>query len=253
MLKKEENAMKTGSIYVIKNTVNDKVYVGQTTMTVHERFAVHMKPSTQKQKSSYKLYNAIAKYGTDKFYVETLESGIPIEQLDKKEIEYIYRFDSFRNGYNSTKGGDGRVINKIENEDEVLQMAINGVTAEEIGKKFSVNKATVFRTLHKLGFYYHVNQKEIIKLVEAGMTNKEIAETLGCHSYTVTRAMHRCGMKRRNERINKRVDFDYDVVYRDYVSQMPMETLCAKYQISRTVFHRCRKERGLPVRPQTQK
>ena len=51
--------MKVGSIYIIKNKINDKVYIGQTTMTVHERFMVHLKPSTQKIRRNYKLYNAI--------------------------------------------------------------------------------------------------------------------------------------------------------------------------------------------------
>lgn len=45
--------MRTGSIYIIKNDINEKVYVGQTTMTVHERFMTHMKPSTTKQRSGY--------------------------------------------------------------------------------------------------------------------------------------------------------------------------------------------------------
>jgi hypothetical protein len=58
--------MRTGSIYIIKNTVNDKVYIGQTTMAVHERFMVHMKPSTAKLRRNYKLYNAVTKYGRDK-------------------------------------------------------------------------------------------------------------------------------------------------------------------------------------------
>ena len=141
--------MRTGSIYIIKNTVNDKVYIGQTTMTVHERFMVHMKPSTAKLRRNYKLYNAVTKYGRDKFYVETLEDNVPLELLNQKEIEYITMYNSFYNGYNSTKGGDGRIINKVENEDELLSLAKSGVSADNLALKFSVNKATVFRTLHK--------------------------------------------------------------------------------------------------------
>ncbi len=59
--------MRTGSIYIIKNTINDKVYIGQTTMTVHERFMSHKKPCVLKQRSTYKLYNAMNKYGSDNF------------------------------------------------------------------------------------------------------------------------------------------------------------------------------------------
>lgn len=77
---KEMRIVRTGSIYIIKNTVNDKVYIGQTTTTVHERFMAHMKPSTSKMRHTYKLYNAILKYGADKFYVETLLENIPISE-----------------------------------------------------------------------------------------------------------------------------------------------------------------------------
>ena len=59
--------MRTGSIYIIKNNINEKVYIGQTTMTVHERFMMHMKPSTTKQRSGYKLYMAVKKYGKEHY------------------------------------------------------------------------------------------------------------------------------------------------------------------------------------------
>ena len=156
--------MKVGSIYIIKNKINDKVYIGQTTMTVHERFMVHLKPSTQKIRRNYKLYNAISKYGRKNFYVETLENNVPINELNEREIYYIALYNSYYNGYNSTKGGDGRIINKIENEDILLSLAKSGIVAEDIAKHLNVNKATVFRTLHKLGFYYHANQNQIVRL-----------------------------------------------------------------------------------------
>ena len=96
----------TGSIYIIRNTINDKVYIGQTTMTVMERFKNHLKPSTCKQRSTYKLYNAMNKYGKENFYVETLESNIPVGELvvgdntlkievttvDQTDVEMVNKF-----------------------------------------------------------------------------------------------------------------------------------------------------------------
>ena len=79
--------MKKGSIYVIKNKINEKVYVGQTIQSVHERFMQHKRPS--KGKLDYKIYKAFRKYGIENFYVETLEENIYIENLDEKEIYYI--------------------------------------------------------------------------------------------------------------------------------------------------------------------
>jgi len=121
------------------------------------------------------------------FYVETLEENVPIDQLDELEIKYISQYDSYNNGYNSTPGGDGRVINKINNEAELLKLAEAGMPAQEIADRFNVNKATIFRTLHKLDFYYHANHDEIKELFNSGLTNIEIGKLLKCDPLTVTR------------------------------------------------------------------
>lgn len=245
--------MRTGSIYIIKNTVNDKVYIGQTVMTVRERFMTHMKPSTSKKKGSYKLYNAVNKYGKDKFYVETLEEGIPVEQLDEKEIAYIQQYNSFLEGYNSTPGGDGRIINKVTNEEYMLDMAKCGIDSHEIAKVFGVNKATVIRTLHKLGFYYHVDRQRVYALSKAGMANKDIAAELGCHPYTVHRILESFNIRKRKERMVQRKDFDYESFELDYVNQMPICEICKKYNITKSTFYRIKKARSLETRPQIYK
>ena len=245
--------MKVGSIYIIRNTVNEKVYIGQTTMTVHERFMVHMKPSTAKQKKNYKLYMAVLKYGRSKFYVETLESGIPVTMLNQKEIEYIAQYDSYYNGYNSSKGGDGRIINKIENEDFVLKMAKDGVDSHAIAEQLGVNYTTVLRTLHKLGFYYRPDQEEIVRLSASGMSNKEIAQRFGCHAYTVSRALQRYDARKHNKPVKCRSDFDIDAFIEAYNNQTPIEEICLRFGITKTTFYRLKKQNEIPTRPQIYK
>lgn len=245
--------MKTGSIYIIRNTVNDKVYIGQTTYSLKERFCAHMKPSTSKRKPGYKLYNAMNKYGKDKFYCETIETGIPIDQLDEKEIAYIAEYDSFRNGYNSTPGGDGRLINKLSNEEEVLALAKAGKGTKEIAKMFSVNQATVIRTLHKLGFYYHTDPDKVLELTETGKSNKEIAKILGCSAATVSRILDRKNKRKHRNPIKNRDCFDYDALIADYYNQMPMQELCDKYGITKTTFYRIKSNIGFRTRPQIYK
>lgn len=245
--------MRTGSIYIIRNTINNNVYIGQTTMTVHERFMVHMKPSTEKKRRNYKLYSAVAKYGRDKFYVETIESGIPLDLLNQKEIEYISMYDSFRNGYNSTKGGDGRIINKIDNEDDLLRMAHDGMNTKEIASILQVSSATVTRTLHKLGFYYHTSQEEIIRLAKSGMKNSDIAEKLNCHVYTVSRALNRSGNRKHRIPIKARNDFNINALLLEYNNQVPIGDLCKKFGISKTTFYRLKNKYGFSTRPQIYK
>lgn len=245
--------MKTGSIYIIRNTVNDKVYIGQTTQAVKDRFYAHMKPSTSKRKPGYKLYSAMNKYGKDKFCCETFETGIPIDQLDEKEIAYIAEYDSFEHGYNSTPGGDGRVFNKLNNEEEVLELAKSGKTTEEIAEMFSVHKATVIRTLHKIGFYYHVEPSKVLELANSGLSIKKIAKRLGCSTATVSRTLDRNHQRRHRNPIKKRECFDYDGLISDYYNQLPMQELCDKYEITKTSFYRIKEKMGFRTRPQIYK
>ena len=142
--------MKTGQIYIIKNKINDKVYIGQTTVNYQTRFKQHCKPSSIRTRH-YKLYNAIKKYGEENFYIELLEENIPIEKLNQREIWYIEKYDSFNFGYNSTKGGDGRTINKYYDEKNIVALYNSGMSAREIGEKYKVCGATIIRVLHKLG------------------------------------------------------------------------------------------------------
>ena len=130
-------------------------------MTAYQRFQSHIKPSNVEAKSSYKLYDAMKKYGTDKFYVETLEEDVPIDKLNEREIKWIADYDSFNNGYNGNPGGDGRIINCINHEAEVLELAKRGISTPKIAEMFGVHNATIIRTLHKLGFYYRVDPAEI--------------------------------------------------------------------------------------------
>lgn len=245
--------MRTGSIYIIRNTVNSKVYIGQTTMTVQERFRTHTKSSTLKAKQHYKLYTAMRKYGAEKFYVETLLEEVPLEALNQKEIELIEKFDSFRNGYNSTPGGDGRIISKVSDEEEMLRLAENGHKAEEIADSFGVDKVTVFRTLHRLGFRYHANPEKIIELAESGCSNEWIAGFMNCSVATVGRTLDRAGKRKHRKPIKNRDSFDYDSLLKDYYAQTPIVELCKKYGITKTTFYRIKAEKGFATRPQIYK
>lgn len=246
-----EVVMRTGAIYIIKNDINEKVYIGQTTMTVHERFMTHMKPSTVKQRSGYKLYMAVKKYGKEHFYVETLESNIPLEELDTKEIQYIAQYDSYYNGYNSTKGGDGRIINLIENENELLEKAKHGVPATELAKYYGVNKATIYRTLHKLNFYYYeVDEESVVDAAMSGMKQADIAILFGIDKMTVQRVLRRKDIRFHKQRVDMREEFSAEAIRRDYDAQLSIEDICKKHNITHTTFYRIKKQYSFPTRKQ---
>lgn len=97
----------TGRIYIIKNTVNNKVYIGQTVKSVKDRFNQHMRDAfvivNGEFKAKDKFHSAIRDIGTNKFYVETL-GEFAKEDLDLQEYLYIKAYDSsFRKSLTETK------------------------------------------------------------------------------------------------------------------------------------------------------
>lgn len=101
------NKTYTGVVYLIVNTQDNKKYVGQTVRDLDSRIKEHFKPSS----SCIKLKQAINKYGKDSFKVRTLKAFSCSDeetlhkQLDYWEIWYIAYYDSYKNGYNCTTGG----------------------------------------------------------------------------------------------------------------------------------------------------
>lgn len=84
---------------------NNKKYVGITARTLYDRAG---KNGINYIKDNYKFGNAIQKYGFNFFTVEILEDNLSFDQACEKEKYYIDLYDSFKNGYNSTLGGDGQ-------------------------------------------------------------------------------------------------------------------------------------------------
>ena len=198
--------MKTGIIYIIKNNINNKVYIGQTTTTLQTRFSQHCKKSTIANRH-YKIYNAIKKYGKEHFFAEELEKDIPLNKLNEKEIYYIEKYNSLTNGYNSTKGGDGRIINKKYNEVQIIKEYNNGKSCSEIGKIFDVSYATISRVLKRLnvktrhdGNKYESFGETFIELWNNGTTIRELATKYNVNEKTIRRAVAHYGLEKRHKR-----------------------------------------------------
>lgn len=101
-VKKQKDYSK-GKIYMIRNTENDKLYIGSTCQTLSQRMAKHRNSAKDDRSTHYPLYVAFNEIGVSKFYIELLED-FPCErqeQLLKREGELIRLHESHANGYNS--------------------------------------------------------------------------------------------------------------------------------------------------------
>ncbi len=92
-------------VYWVRNTVNDKVYVGQTSTSLEKRWYMH----TWDKNTCSLLHKAIDKYGKENFSIEILHECMSQEEMNFVEIFYISFLNTKSpNGYNLTEGGGGR-------------------------------------------------------------------------------------------------------------------------------------------------
>lgn len=132
-----------GFIYKISNSINNKVYIGKTLLSVEKRFQEHKKDSTRNTENIRPLYRAMNKYGCDCFFVDILEE-VPIEVLSEREQFWIKYYDSYHNGYNATFGGDGK---QLYNYNAIVTRFLDGYSVREIANEFGCCTETVCKAL----------------------------------------------------------------------------------------------------------
>ena len=106
---KKDKKLYTGVIYTFTNTVNGKVYVGQTTKP-RIRKSQHFKAAINFLDNSV-FHKAIRKYGFDSFtyriekIIACNSYDLYRKRIDFYEREFIKFYDSMKRGYNMTSGG----------------------------------------------------------------------------------------------------------------------------------------------------
>ena len=128
--------MRKGIIYVYFNRAKyekegiEKYYVGQTIGTMEQRAGKNgRRYGVFDETCNTKFANSIRKWGWDAFECRVLEE-VYEEDLDELEKFYIEQFDSYKNGYNTTLGGEGirghnNFANKTEEEMEEIRKKIS--------------------------------------------------------------------------------------------------------------------------------
>lgn len=98
-------------IYKYTNNINNKVYIGQS-INLERRKYSHKSSAYNEKANGYnsQFHQAIRKYGLENFSYEVV-AEISNEEyskqiLDDLERYFIKYYNSFKNGYNATEGGD---------------------------------------------------------------------------------------------------------------------------------------------------
>jgi hypothetical protein len=115
-----------GKVYLVKNTSNEKTYVGLTRRSLDFRLYMHVRNAARGKGSSASLQQAIRENGANNFSIELLDTVKNLAELARLEIHYIKHYGSLApRGYNLNRGGafsEGPTLRILE-DDEYWSLA----------------------------------------------------------------------------------------------------------------------------------
>lgn len=166
-----------GMIYCIQNKLNGKVYIGQTTMQLCRRKAVHLNDA--KKGCEFYLHRAIRKYGKDAFIWRILGYAACQFGLDILEKSWMWITSDYN--YNIREGGshgkaskesrekmskarkgkkltEEHIRNRAESYRGYKQTIQHRINASKVRRKFSHEEVIIFKKQNP-----HLTIKEIAK------------------------------------------------------------------------------------------
>jgi group I intron endonuclease len=134
-----------GEIYVHTNLLNGKSYVGQTSRSMSERWAEHIK-----ERRNRAFSNALRKYGTSNFLSQVVSTASLQAELDSLERVWVILLQTKTpNGYNLTCGGEAGTLGYRHTPEALLRIAnasAGRIMSPESRAKLSAAKKGVKRS-----------------------------------------------------------------------------------------------------------
>lgn len=164
---------------------NGKSYIGVTSEGIDKRKQRHYLDA--KNNVPYKIYNALRKYKGQEEWI-LLDSVSDWDLACLIEMVLIESFDSVRNGYNTTLGGQGRYgVKATEETKQKLRMAKLGKKAPERSEKWcrNISEAKKGEKNGQAKLTYD-KVKAIKVMLEYGTLYRDIAEEFNISLTTIS-------------------------------------------------------------------
>ena len=137
-----------GYIYCITNTETNKVYIGKSIRAPKSRIEEHFR-DWELLNNDTKLTRAILKYDKSVWVWKILEE-CDDNILSEREKHWISVYDSYKNGYNSTLGGDGNQ-RYIFNKEDIYTKYKEGISVKDIASEYGCHYHYIHEILQELG------------------------------------------------------------------------------------------------------
>lgn len=159
-----------GYIYKITCNITNKIYIGKSQTTVEDRWNGHCKAAFLPSHSDYNFpfHRAIRKYGKENFTIETIDEENDSNKLKEKEKYWISYYNSYKEGYNATLGGDGQC--KYDYDKIVNYYLSHNFSLLDTCKEFNIYDQVVYTALKSKNIDY----KNLIPTKEKHKYNNKI-------------------------------------------------------------------------------
>ena len=229
--------MRTGVIYSIVNKINGKMYIGLTT-NKDKRLSRHKRNLNNNKHRNKHLQNSWNKYGKDNFKFEILEKNISKNNLSQKEMEYIDKLNSFKSGYNLTKGGEGTKGSKPwknkNRRKETKKKISNSLKGRKIPRDVADKSAKSRRRVTKnkcvsIFKEYYSSDLSQYKIADKHNVSRSLVKDICSCQHWSTKGLEKPKSKNKKTEITKTLAKS---IFEDYYNgEYKQEDLCNKYNI----------------------
>ena len=255
-LSEYNNVSNVPGIYLIKNTINNKCYIGQSIRLrtrLQDHYSTAISRKCQNQKDRMILYKAIEKYGIDNFEYEILFSEDTKDfnnikrVLDNLEKQYISEYNSYiPNGYNQTIGGDAGVLGLKMNEQQKETISKISHEINSDGR----NMIYCFDTDEKC-YYTLVSLSSLSQILGIKLHTSQIRYNLILSRYILARTKDELEKKKaivlENNKFNHKNSgwfmskLNEDMI-EDLKNNMKEKEFCSKYNVCKKTYYNYKKK-----------
>lgn len=134
-------------IYKVTNKINNNSYIGQTAHSISRRKSQHTWDVLKDRDNMY-FHKALRKYGKENFDWSVIYECNNKQELNIMEVYFIGYYDTHKNGYNLTIGGEGISGYKLTKKmrQRISDTNKGRIRSEETKKKISIAKKNVPKT-----------------------------------------------------------------------------------------------------------
>ena len=239
-------------VYKHTSKISGKSYIGYTSKSLDERLKGHLYDT--KYGSTLAFHNALRKYGKENFISDVLYICESKSEAGRAEIELIETYDTYRNGYNETKGGDkppGMLGRTGSDNPKSKQIIVDGIlypSMKTATKSLKMNASTI----------YAYNKKPTGNISEYAKSKRSIRPIIidGIHYSSINEASKKLGIYivRIREYVDKSLHLTFSNIHEyhntkrkytpvtilgiDYVSKIDaMKALnLTKYELNRLII-----------------